>query len=73
VDLRLLVLSHSGWLGTSFIGSRISTREGLPSDPGDYFINNRVIAFHFGYKGSIRKWVFHFKNILFNELWHYWN
>jgi hypothetical protein len=45
-------------IGNPFICSRTYTREGLPSDPHDYFINNRVIAFHFGYEGSIQKWDF---------------
>ena len=45
-------------LGTPFIGTRTSVREGLPADPGDYFINNRVIAFHFGFEGSVQRWNF---------------
>lgn len=45
-------------IGNPFIGTRASIREGLPSDPGDYFINNRVVAFHFGYEGSVKKWDF---------------
>jgi hypothetical protein len=45
-------------IGNPFICSRASTREGLPSDPGDYFINNRVTAFHFAYEGSVREWDF---------------
>jgi len=45
-------------IGNPFISTRASTREGLPSDPYDYFINNRVIVFHFGYEGSIQKWNF---------------
>ena len=49
-------------LGTPFICSGTSTREGLPIDPNDYFINNRVIAFHFGYEGSIQKWDFVLKS-----------
>ena len=43
-------------IGNPFICSQSSTREGLPSDPGDYFINNRVIAFHCGFVGSVQKW-----------------
>jgi len=45
-------------IGNPFICPRASTREGLPSDPRDYFINNRVIAFHFGFEGSFQKWDF---------------
>jgi hypothetical protein len=45
-------------LGTPFIGTRASIREGLPSGTEDYFINNRVVAFHFGFEGSIQKWDF---------------
>ena len=49
-------------LGTTFICSSASTREGLPADPGDYFINNRVVAFHFGFEGSIQNWDFVLKS-----------
>ena len=45
-------------IGNPFICSRAYTREGLPSDPGDYFINNRVVAFHFGFEGSVQEWNF---------------
>ena len=45
-------------LGNPFICSRASIRDGLPTDPHDYFINNRVIAFHFGFEGYIQKWNF---------------
>ena len=54
----------TGWsykgvgIGNPFICTRAYTREGLPFDPVDYFINNRVIAFHFGYEGSVQKWDF---------------
>jgi hypothetical protein len=54
----------NGWsyqgvgIGNPFISSRTYTMEGLPSYPYQYFINNRVIAFHFGYEGSIHKWDF---------------
>jgi hypothetical protein len=27
-------------------------------DPGDYFVNNRVVAFHMGFEGSVTKWNF---------------
>jgi len=45
-------------VGNPFICSRSVTREGLPADPGDYFINNRVVAFHVGFEGSVQKWNF---------------
>jgi hypothetical protein len=43
-------------IGNPFITSRSSAREGLPFAPGEFFINNRVIAFHFGFEGSLQKW-----------------
>jgi hypothetical protein len=43
-------------IGNPFIADRTYTRVGLPSDPNDYFINNRVVAFHFGFEGSLQKW-----------------
>jgi hypothetical protein len=52
----------TGWsyksigIGNPFICTRNNTREGLPADPGDYFINNRVVVFHFGFEGSVQKW-----------------
>ncbi len=45
-------------IGNPFIADRTYTRVGLPSDPIDYFINNRVVAFHFGFEGSMQKWNF---------------
>jgi len=45
-------------IGNPFICTRANTREGLPADPGDYFINNRVVVFHFGFEGSVQKWDF---------------
>jgi hypothetical protein len=50
----------NGWsyngssLGNPFITVRSDARNGLPSHPRDYFINNRIIAFHFGGEGSFR-------------------
>lgn len=58
---------REGWtyngigIGNPFISLRSYTREGLPKDPGDYFINNRVIAFHFGFEGAIQKYIFKLK------------
>lgn len=43
-------------LGTPFISTASSTRSDLPHYPYDYFINNRVLAFHFGADLSIGKW-----------------
>lgn len=45
-------------IGNPFITSRNYIREGLAADPTDYFINNRVVAFHFGFEGSIQNWDF---------------
>jgi hypothetical protein len=45
-------------IGNPFITPRTYTREGFPSAPFQYFINNRVVAFHFGFEGSIQKWDF---------------
>lgn len=43
-------------IGNPFIGTRTSIRTGLPFDSGDYFVNNRVAAFHLGFEGSIYEW-----------------
>ena len=32
------------------------TRKDLPSWPTEYFINNRVRAFHLGFEGAVQKW-----------------
>lgn len=54
----------TGWsykglgIGNPFIADRSYTRIDLPSDPIDYFISNRVVAFHFGFEGSLQKWNF---------------
>ncbi len=45
-------------IGNPFIVPRTYTREGLPSNPLQYFISNRVAVFHFGYEGSIDNWDF---------------
>jgi hypothetical protein len=50
----------NGWsykgtgLGTPFISTRTDTRQELPSAPEEYFVNNRVLAFHFGCEGSVK-------------------
>jgi hypothetical protein len=43
-------------LGTPFITPRQYVRDDLPAWPNQYFTNNRVIAFHFGFSGGIKKW-----------------
>ncbi|MFW5758920.1 MAG: capsule assembly Wzi family protein, partial [Bacteroidota bacterium] len=43
-------------LGNPFIGTREYIRDDLPNDPDNYFINNRVIAFHAGFQGSWNQW-----------------
>jgi hypothetical protein len=48
-------------IGNPFLSTRAYTRTGLPADPGDYFINNRVVAFHYGFEGSLQKWDFTLK------------
>ena len=51
----------NGWsylntgLGNPFITVRTDAREGLPSHPRDYFINNRVAAIHAGCEGTLKK------------------
>lgn len=40
-------------MGTPFITSRAYAREELPDNPNQYFINNRLFAFHFGFEGKI--------------------
>jgi len=42
-------------LGTPFIGTRSDIRSDLAYAPSDYFINNRLIAFHLGCQGTISK------------------
>lgn len=41
-------------MGTPFISQRNQVRQELPSHPSEYFINNRVAAFHFGFEGSVQ-------------------
>ena len=45
-------------IGNPFITPVTSARAGLPFVPRYFFINNRVIAFHFGYEGSVKNWNF---------------
>ncbi len=39
---------HGSTIGTPFISPRGTIRNELPIAPNDYFVNNRVIALHFG-------------------------
>ena len=49
----------TGWsldgtgLGNPFISTREYLRQELPAHPDDYFVNNRVLAFHLAGKGAI--------------------
>ncbi|CAG4995383.1 hypothetical protein DYBT9275_01624 [Dyadobacter sp. CECT 9275] len=55
-------LYSEGWsykgegLGTPFITSKTLVRDGLPHFPKDYFMNNRVLAFHAGLDLSVYQW-----------------
>lgn len=54
-------LFTEGWsynqmnLGSPFLTSRATAKRGQVSYPNDYFINNRVLAFHAGMEASIQK------------------
>lgn len=67
----------NGWsykgkgLGNPFITPRIDARKELPSS-GEYFINNRVLAFHFGYEGSVKSMSYIFKASLSKNYGTYW-
>ncbi|MES2278368.1 MAG: capsule assembly Wzi family protein [Bacteroidota bacterium] len=49
----------TGWsyqglnLGNPLLNSRTYTRDGLINDPNDYIINNRIMAIHTGFQGSV--------------------
>ncbi|MBE9599529.1 capsule assembly Wzi family protein [Pedobacter sp. MC2016-24] len=43
-------------LGNPFITPATNAREGQAHDPFDYFINNRVIAWHIGFLGAFNAW-----------------
>jgi hypothetical protein len=51
-------------LGTSFITTRADISKDLPSAPQEYFVNNRVMAFHIGCEGTVKK-----VNYLFKVSW----
>jgi len=50
-----------GWIynqeniGSPFLTTRTTARRNLESIPGDYFINNRVLAFQTGIEGSVKQ------------------
>ena len=48
-------------LGTPFVTARHNAREGQLAAPGDYFINNRVVALHTGLEMGLADWVFKLK------------
>jgi len=43
-------------IGTPFITANNLSRPGLPRYPDDYFINNRVLAFHVGLEATAYRW-----------------
>ena len=51
----------TGWsyrgigLGTPFIMTGVNLRDDLPVHPADYFVNNRLMLFHFGGEGKIKE------------------
>ncbi len=45
-------------VGNPLIGTRYGIKDDLPRDPRDYFINNRVVALHLGFEGSVKDWNF---------------
>lgn len=49
-------------IGNPLIGTRDYIKEDLPANPVDYFINNRVIALHFGFEGAVKDWQFELKS-----------
>ena len=42
-------------IGSPFVTPRGYAKEGLPYRTNQFFINNRVFVFHFGYEGSIKE------------------
>ncbi len=48
-------------VGNPLIGNRYGIRNELPNAPGDYFINNRVVALHLGFEGSVQNLGFNLK------------
>jgi hypothetical protein len=54
-------------LGTPFITPKTMARSELPSNPQEYFINNRVRVFHLGFEGAVQKWDYVLKASLSNN------
>lgn len=54
-------------LGTPLITTQEDLRADLPTAPGDFFINNRVIAIHLGGEGTIKGFNYLFKATLSNN------
>ncbi len=48
-------------LGNPLITTVAMARNNLPNAPKDYFINNRVVAFHLGNEGSVSSWFYRLK------------
>jgi hypothetical protein len=48
-------------LGNPFLSTKVSTRTGFPSDPSEYFNNNRVVLFHTGMEGQVDQFNFQLK------------
>jgi len=57
----------TGWsykglsLGNPFISPKTTTRSGFASHPNEFFINNRVIAYHLGFMGILYNWQYNMK------------
>lgn len=45
-------------LGNPLLSTRTAVRPGHPNEPRDFFINNRVTAFHFGALWNLKNWHF---------------
>jgi len=54
-------------LGTPFVTTRDNLRTELPTAPRDFYVNNRVIAFHLGGEGTIEGLDYLFKATLSNN------
>lgn len=54
-------------LGTPLISTRDHLRKNLPAAPEDYYVNNRVVAFHLGGEGYVKGITYLFKATLSNN------
>jgi hypothetical protein len=45
-------------LGNPFITAASLAQKNLPNAPDNFFINNRVLAYHFGMEGGVENWKF---------------